>query len=65
MKTQKVKRLKTKNIKIDSINQFVDLYLPSIKLSKKELTKENEDNYGNLIAMTILDGIKRDLTTTK
>jgi hypothetical protein len=64
MKTKKVKRTKTTFVKFDSIEQFTESYFPSFTSAKKHAKSENDENYGSIIAMSILDGIKRDLSAS-
>ena len=64
MNTTNERRTKTTLVKFDSIEQFTDLYFPSITSSKKHAKSENDENYGSIIAMSILEGIKRDLSAS-
>ena len=58
MKSNKSKKQSVQSEKISSLQQFKELYFPS--LIEKEKSKD-ENNYGNDIAMSILEGINNDL----
>lgn len=62
MKTLKNKESKKQIGTIDSLQQFKELYFPTMSASEKKKMSDDETNYGNMIAMSILDGIKRDLS---
>jgi len=51
---------------VESLQQFKALYFPTMTASeKKKSDNEEDDNYGSSIAMSILDGIKRDLSALR
>lgn len=62
MKAEKNKKSKRKILTVESLQQFKELYFPSMIASEKKNIENDEDNYGDIIAMSILDGIKRDLS---
>ena len=59
----KVKRTKQVVKKIDSVELFTEVYFPSMVSNQKQSQKKNDENYGSMIAMSILEGIKKDLST--
>ena len=60
MKSNKKSAKKTTTFK--SLQQFKEFYFPITTADEKLRGKIMEDDYGNIIAMSILNGIKRDLT---
>lgn len=67
MKANENKKSKRQTITVDSLQQFKELYFPSkTALEKRKSQVEDEsDNYGTQIAMSILDGIKKDLSALR
>ena len=65
MKTEKTNKAKKTIKKIDCIDQFNELYFPSLAALKNKKSAKSEENYGGMIAMSILDGIKRDLSALR
>ncbi len=63
--SNKSKKDSAKPIKINSIQQFKELYYPSMTEKEKKKEEEDKSNYGSIIAMSILDGINRDLNNPK
>ena len=62
MKTEKNVNKMGRKDKINSLEELKELYFP--KSYEKEKMKLNDPkNYGSMIAMTILDGINKDLRT--
>ena len=65
MKAERNKKSKKPVLTIDSLQQFKELYFPVRTASEKINIKEDEDNYGGIIAMSILNGINKDLSTQR
>jgi hypothetical protein len=65
MKTVKSIKSEKRIIKIDSLQQFKDIYFPSLSVLKKTKAVSEGDEYGTTIAMSILDGIRKDLSTLR
>jgi hypothetical protein len=61
-KIEKNRKKSNQILTVCTFEQFKELYFPSISASKKKKIDENENNYGDMIAMSILDGIKKDLS---
>ena len=62
MKAEKNRKSKKQVQTVDTLQQFKELYFPSMTASEKKNIKNDEENYGDIIAMSILDGIKSDLS---
>jgi len=65
MNTAKNKKASKASTKVESLQQFKELYFPVMTSVEKLRGSRNEEKYGDVIAMSILDGIKRDLTLQK
>ena len=65
MKAERKKKSKKPVLTIDSLQQFNELYFPLRTASERMKIKEDEDNYGGIIAMSILNGINKDLSTQR
>jgi len=63
MKSNKRKKVDTTSEKISSVDVFWKSYFPDLTAKQKKNAKE-EKNFGTAIAMSILDGINRDLNST-
>lgn len=62
MKTAKGTQTTKKSLTVESLQQFKEQYFPVMTSDEKLKDDRQERGYGDIIAMSILDGIKRDLT---
>ena len=65
MKSTTNKKETKKTVSVESLQQFKELYFPKMTSNEKLLGARMEEVYGDSIAMTILDGIKKDLTSLR
>lgn len=62
MKTAKGTQTTRKSLTVESLQQFKEQYFPVMTSDEKLKGDRQERGYGDIVAMSILDGIKRDLT---
>ena len=62
MKTAKGTQTTKKSLTVESLQQFKEQYFPVMTSDEKLKGDRQERGYGDIVAMSILDGIKRDLT---
>jgi len=65
MKASENKKSKKQIQTVDSLQQFKELYFPSKTDLEKKKNAVEEENYGTQIAMSILDGIRKDLSALR
>lgn len=62
MKAAKSTQTTRQSLTVESLQQFKEQYFPIMTSVEKLKGDRQEKGYGDVIAMSILDGIKRDLT---
>jgi hypothetical protein len=63
MKSTKKKKITAGQTNINSVEKFKELYFP-LMVEKEKKKEEDQKNYGSAIAMSILDGIRKELNSS-